>query len=50
MSKDKINIPELRFPEFLKDKKWDVKAISNIGDTLNGLSGKKGEDLSLIHI
>ena len=37
-------IPELRFPEFLKDKKWDVKAISNIGDTLNGLSGKKGED------
>lgn len=44
MSKDKINIPELRFPEFLNDKEWDEKAISQIGDTLNGLSGKKGED------
>lgn len=44
MSKDKINIPELRFPEFLNDKEWEEKAISQIGDTLNGLSGKKGED------
>jgi type I restriction enzyme S subunit len=44
MSKEKITIPELRFPEFLNDKEWDEKAISQIGDTLNGLSGKKGED------
>lgn len=44
MSKKKKLIPELRFPEFKKDGEWEEKAISKIGDTVNGLSGKKGAD------
>ena len=44
MSKDKRFIPELRFPEFFNREGWEEKVLSEIGDTLNGLSGKKGED------
>ncbi len=43
MSKNKL-IPELRFPEFKNEGEWKETYISKIGDTLNGLSGKKGED------
>lgn len=43
MSKDKL-IPELRFPEFANNGKWDNKPISKLGETVNGLSGKKGAD------
>ena len=37
-------IPELRFPEFANNGKWDNKPISKLGETVNGLSGKKGAD------
>ena len=44
MNKKKKIIPELRFPEFETDGEWDEKAISEFGDTVNGLTGKKAED------
>jgi len=44
MSKNKKIIPKLRFSEFEDDREWDVKPISKIGETVNGLSGKKGDD------
>lgn len=37
-------IPELRFPEFVNKGQWSNKPISKIGETVNGLSGKKGAD------
>ena len=30
MSKDKKLIPELRFPEFDKDGKWDIKTFKEL--------------------
>jgi type I restriction enzyme S subunit len=44
MSREKEILPELRFPVFVNDGEWEEKAISQIGDTVNGLTGKKGED------
>jgi type I restriction enzyme S subunit len=43
MSKNKL-IPELRFPEFENEGEWDEKRISELGDTINGLTGKSGDD------
>ena len=43
MSKDKL-IPELRFPEFDNEGKWVEKRISELGETINGLTGKSGAD------
>lgn len=43
MNKKKL-IPELRFPEFEKDGEWEEKKISDLGETINGLKGKSGED------
>ncbi len=37
-------IPELRFPEFVKDGEWEEKKLSELGETISGLSGKSGED------
>ncbi len=37
-------IPELRFPEFENLGNWKNKPISKLGETVNGLSGKKGAD------
>jgi len=36
MSKDKINIPELRFPEFLNEKEWEEKTLGDIGEFIGG--------------
>ncbi|WP_016778648.1 restriction endonuclease subunit S [Anaerophaga thermohalophila] len=44
MNKKKKLIPELRFPEFVEDGEWEEKAISQLGKTVNGLTGKKAED------
>ena len=41
MSKSE-NLPELRFPGF-KDE-WEVRNISRLGKTINGLSNKTGDD------
>lgn len=43
MSKSKL-IPELRFPEFQDEGEWSEKSISQLGDTINGLTGKSGDD------
>lgn len=37
-------IPELRFPEFVSIGEWNDKPISKLGETVNGLSGKRGAD------
>ena len=37
-------VPKVRFPEFANNGKWDNKPISKLGETVNGLSGKKGAD------
>jgi type I restriction enzyme S subunit len=37
-------IPEIRFPEFQNEGQWDEKKISELGDTINGLTGKSGND------
>lgn len=37
-------VPELRFPEFESLGRWNDKPISKLGETVNGLSGKKGAD------
>jgi type I restriction enzyme, S subunit len=37
-------VPELRFPEFNDEKKWEIKQLVNLGDTISGLSGKSGDD------
>lgn len=44
MSKKKKLIPELRFPEFINDGDWLEKRISDLGETISGLTGKSGED------
>jgi len=44
MSKDMKIIPELRFPEFVNWGEWEEKKISELGETINGLTGKSGED------
>lgn len=38
------NIPELRFPEFENEGEWEEKKISDLGETISGLTGKSGED------
>jgi type I restriction enzyme S subunit len=43
MSKDKL-MPEVRFPEFDTEGEWYEKRISELGDTINGLTGKSGDD------
>ncbi len=37
-------IPKLRFPEFKDSGEWVENNISQLGETINGLSGKKGDD------
>jgi len=37
-------VPKVRFPDFANNGKWDNKPISKLGETVNGLSGKKGAD------
>lgn len=44
MSKKQKIIPELRFPEFKNEGNWNEKKISELGETINGLTGKSGED------
>ena len=44
MSKKNELIPELRFPEFESLGNWKSEPISKLGETVNGLSGKKGAD------
>lgn len=44
VTQNKGLIPELRFPEFKNEKEWNNKPMSKIGETINGLSGKKGAD------
>jgi type I restriction enzyme S subunit len=44
MSKKQKIIPELRFSEFKNEGNWNEKKISELGDTINGLTGKSGED------
>jgi type I restriction enzyme, S subunit len=44
MSKKRKLIPKLRFPEFINGGNWSEKRISELGDTINGLTGKNGED------
>jgi len=37
-------IPDLRFPEFVNEGEWKEKQVDKLGETINGLSGKNGED------
>lgn len=37
-------MPKLRFPEFGNDDYWTEKLISDIGNTISGLSGKSATD------
>lgn len=37
-------IPEIRFHEFANEGEWEDKKISDLGETINGLTGKSGED------
>jgi type I restriction enzyme S subunit len=43
MSKEKL-IPEIRFPEYKNEGEWTEKKISELGETINGLTGKNGKD------
>ncbi len=36
--------PRLRFPEFKESGDWEEKTLGEIGNTINGLSGKSGLD------
>ena len=36
--------PKLRFPEFRDAGEWGTKLLGSIGQTINGLSGKSGDD------
>jgi restriction endonuclease S subunit len=36
--------PKYRFPEFVKDGEWVEKKISELGEIINVLTGKSGED------
>jgi type I restriction enzyme S subunit len=44
MSKTKKILPELRFPKFKDSGEWDVKKISDLGETISGLTGKSKDD------
>jgi type I restriction enzyme S subunit len=44
MSETKWLSPNLRFPDFEPLGIWDYIPISEIGETINGLTGKKGDD------
>ncbi len=44
MTKQKKLTPELRFPEFANSAEWEVKTLGEVGETINGLTGKSGED------
>ncbi|MDO4764385.1 MAG: restriction endonuclease subunit S, partial [Flavobacteriaceae bacterium] len=44
MNKTKKILPKLRFPEFKDSGEWEEKKISDLGHTINGLTGKNGED------
>lgn len=44
MSKKKKLIPKLRFPEFKNEGEWEEKELSEIGETVNGLTGKSSSD------
>ena len=37
-------VPKLRFSEFKLSEAWIMKPLGSIGQTLNGLSGKSGND------
>ncbi len=37
-------VPEWRFPEFRDKGEWAKKTLGTIGQTVNGLSGKSGDD------
>ena len=37
-------VPKLRFPEFRDAGEWGTKLLGSIGQTINGLSGKSGDD------
>ena len=37
-------IPGIRFPEFVNEGEWVEKQVDELGETINGLSGKSGED------
>lgn len=37
-------VPEWRFPEFQGNVAWELKPLNTIGQTINGLSGKSGDD------
>lgn len=43
MNKEKL-VPKLRFPEFREAGEWEKTPLSNLGETLNGLSGKSASD------
>lgn len=38
------NTPALRFPEFRNDPPWQVKKLGEVGELVNGLSGKNALD------
>ncbi|HPJ91323.1 MAG TPA: restriction endonuclease subunit S [Bacteroidales bacterium] len=44
MSETKKILPELRFPKFKDSGEWDVKKISDLGETISGLTGKSKDD------
>jgi type I restriction enzyme S subunit len=44
MSNKQNLTPELRFPEFKNEGDWTENKISELGETINGLTGKNGED------
>ncbi|MBX3242750.1 MAG: restriction endonuclease subunit S [Chitinophagaceae bacterium] len=44
MNKKKELIPVLRFPNFKNEGEWSEKKIYELGETINGLTGKSGED------
>lgn len=37
-------VPRLRFPEFQNNGDWEERKLGEIGETINGLSGKSGKD------
>jgi type I restriction enzyme S subunit len=37
-------VPELRFPEFRNKPDWESLTLESVGETINGLAGKSGED------
>ena len=43
MSKEKKNIPELRFPEFEGDGEWEEKTLGELLEFKNGINASKGQ-------